>query len=61
VRKLRDKRDDVAGKLGVEPSFLASQAILVQAQVFLDVQGTLDGFTGFRVWQAGLLRPVLEN
>jgi ribonuclease D len=61
VRKLRDRRDDVAGKLGIEPSFLASQAILVHAQVFLDEQGTLEGFSEFRTWQAGLLRPVLEN
>lgn len=61
VRKLRDKRDEVAAGLGMEPSFLASQATLVHAQGMLDEQGSLDGFTEFRSWQESLLRPVLEN
>ena len=55
------KRDEIAKKLGIEPSFLASQALLVQAQTCLDRQGNLEGFEEFRTWQEGVLRPAFEN
>jgi len=61
IRRLCRKRDGLAGTLGLEPSVLASRAVLQEALNCLDGGGDLEGVPGLRRWQLGILEPLLTS
>jgi ribonuclease D len=60
LRTLCKRRDGLAGELGIEPSLLASRAVLGQVLTNLESGESPEEVPDLRSWQARLLRPAFE-
>jgi ribonuclease D len=60
LRTLCKRRDGLASDLGIEPSLLASRAVLGQVLTNIESGESPEDVPDLRSWQAGLLRPAFE-
>jgi len=60
LRMLCKRRDGLAGELRIEPSLLASKAVLGQVLSKIESGEAPEEVPDLRSWQAGLLRPAFE-
>ena len=54
------RRDGLANELGIEPSLLASKAVLDQVLTNIESGEVPEEVPDLRSWQAGLLLPAFE-